>query len=195
MSLAEGVVIATKNPDKLREMRAVLAEAAPRITVVEGMEWADVEETGTTLEENALLKARSVAAATGLAAVADDTGLEVDALAGAPGVRTSRFAGPSATYAENRAALLAALAGGGRRTARFRSVIALVDPDGTAFTVEGVLEGTITRQERGSGGFGYDPIFEVDGRTLAEIPEAEKNQISHRGRALRALARRLGEGT
>jgi XTP/dITP diphosphohydrolase len=162
--------------------------------VVEGLEWPDIEETGATLVENALLKARAVLEATGVAAVADDTGLEVDALGGAPGVHTARYAGPSATYAENRRALLEALEDREDRAARFRTVIALVGTDGSELTVEGVLEGTITRSERGSGGFGYDPIFEVDGRTLAEIPEREKNRISHRGRALRALADRLAGG-
>jgi len=191
MSLPRRIVIATKNPDKAAEMRSVLADAVPTTTVVEGLDWPNVEETGATLEENALLKARAVAEATGVAAVADDTGLEVDALGGAPGVHTARFAGPSATYAANRRALLEALDGRNDRSARFRTVIALAEPGGSEVTVEGVLEGTITRSERGSGGFGYDPIFEVDGRTLAEIPEEDKNRISHRGRALRALADRL----
>jgi len=182
------IVVATKNPDKLREMRAVLAAAAPDVEIVEGHEWPDVEETGATLEENALLKASAVAAATGIAAVADDTGLEVDALGGAPGVQTARYAGPAATYAENRRALLNALEGKDERGARFRTVIVALAPAGWTATVEGVLEGTITRSERGEGGFGYDSIFEVGGLTLAEIPSAEKNEISHRARALRALA-------
>jgi XTP/dITP diphosphohydrolase len=195
MSLPDRLVVATKNPDKLREVRAVLAELAPHVTVVEDVEWPDVAETGATLEENALLKAEAVVHATGMAAVADDTGLEVDALGGAPGVHTARFAGPDATYAENRAALLDALADRSERSARFRTVMALACPDGRTLTVEGVLEGVITREERGSGGFGYDPIFAVGDATLAEIPEADKNRISHRGRALQALAAALsGEG-
>jgi XTP/dITP diphosphohydrolase len=173
-------------------MRAVLAEAAPHVEIVEDVEWPDVEETGATLADNALLKARAVAAATGCAAVADDTGLEVDALHGAPGVHAARFAGPEGDYAANRRALCAALEDEEVRSARFRTVIAFVGPDGETFTVEGVLEGIITREERGSGGFGYDPLFEVDGRTLAEIPETEKNRISHRALALRAFADRLG---
>ena len=183
----ECIVIGTKNPDKAREVEAVLAAALPEIPLVVGMEWEDVEETGDTLEENALLKAHAVAAATGLPTVADDTGLEVDALGGDPGVRTSRFAGPDGEYAANRAALLAAMAEHGDRRARFRSVVALVDPAGGEIIVEGTLEGTITREERGSSGFGYDCIFEVDGRTLAEIPEGEKNRISHRANALQTL--------
>jgi XTP/dITP diphosphohydrolase len=182
------VVIATKNPDKLREVRAVLAEAVPGVEVADGLDWPDVEETGATLAENALLKAEAVVAATGLAAIADDTGLEVDALGGAPGVHTSRYAGPDAGYAENRRALLEAMDGVLRRSARFRTVVVLATPEGPTAAVEGILEGTITESERGAGGFGYDPVFEVGGRTLAEIPEDEKNRISHRGRALRSLA-------
>jgi XTP/dITP diphosphohydrolase len=191
VSLPDRIVVATKNPDKLHEVRGVLATVAPGVELVQDVEWPDVAETGSTLEENALLKARAVVAATGLAAVADDTGLEVDVLGGAPGIRTARFAGPGASYAENRAALLAALEDETDRSARFRTVIALVCPDGATVAVEGVLEGSITRRERGGGGFGYDSIFAVDGRTLAEIPEEEKNAISHRGRALRALASAL----
>jgi XTP/dITP diphosphohydrolase len=194
MRVPDRIVIATKNPDKLVEMRAVLGEAVPAIAVIDGLEWPDVDETGSTLEENALLKARAVAAATGVAAVADDTGLEVDALGGAPGVHAARFAGSGATYAENRRKLLDELGGRRDRSARFRTVIALVDPEGEETIVDGVLEGRIIEQERGSGGFGYDPVFEVDGRTLAEIPEDAKNRISHRGRALRALADRLSAG-
>jgi XTP/dITP diphosphohydrolase len=188
MSLPRRLVAATKNPDKLREVRAVLAEVAPGVELVDGLDWPEVEETGATLQENALLKARAVAAATGLPAVADDTGLEVAALGGDPGVHTARFAGLGATYAANRRALLDALAGVADRRARFRTVVALVSPDGAEALVEGVLEGRISTGERGSGGFGYDPIFEVEGRTLAEIEEKEKNRISHRARALAALA-------
>jgi XTP/dITP diphosphohydrolase len=195
MRIPGRVVIATKNPDKLREVRAVLAEAVPGVEVVDGLDWPDVEETGGTLVENALLKAEAVAAATGLAAIADDTGLEVDALDGAPGVHTARYAGPEAGYAENRRALLDAMDGVAERAARFRTVVVLATPEGGTAAVEGVLEGVITRAERGSGGFGYDPVFEVDGRTLAEIPEDEKNRISHRGRALRALAGLLRGGS
>jgi len=185
------LVVATKNPDKAAEVVAVLGRVRPDITLVEGLEWPDVAETGATLEENAVLKAQSVAEHTGLPAVADDTGLEVDALDGAPGVRTARFAGDGATYADNRAALLAALDGVADRTARFRTVVALVEPGERVLTASGVLEGRIAVGERGAGGFGYDPVFEVDGRTLAEIGEDEKNRISHRARALEALAVRL----
>ena len=188
MRLPRRLVLATKNLDKAREVRAVLAVVAPGVELAEGAGWPDVEESGATLEENARLKARAVAAATGLPALADDTGLEVAALDGAPGVRTARFAGPSAGYAANRAALLAALAGAADRRARFRTVVALVTPGGEEVLAEGVLEGRITTAERGDGGFGYDPIFEVEGQTLAEMGEDHKNRISHRARALAALA-------
>ena len=194
MVLPRRLVVATKNADKAREVRAVLAAAAPKVEVVEGPDWPDVAETGATLEENALLKARAVAAATGLPAVADDTGLEVDALGGAPGVHTARYAGPGASYADNRRALLTALEGVSERRARFRTVVALVVPGGGEVLAEGVLDGRITSVERGSGGFGYDPVFAVEGRTLAEMGEDEKNRISHRARALAALVSSLGEG-
>jgi len=193
VSLPPRLVAATKNPDKVREVKAVLADVVPVVEVIEGLDWPEVEETGETLEENALIKARAVAAATGLPAVADDTGLEVEALGGGPGVRTARFAGihlddAEAGYAANRGALLAALQGVADRRARFRTVVALVLPGGSEALAEGVLEGMIITGERGSGGFGYDPIFEVGGRTLAEMSEEEKNLISHRALALRALA-------
>lgn len=181
------VVVASKNPDKIAELEAVLAGFDPPITVVRDLEWPDVEETEPTLEGNAVLKAAAVVRATGHAAIADDTGLEVDALGGEPGVQTARYAGPGASYTDNVARLLEELAGVDHRSARFRTVIALADPDGTVVVVEGVLEGSIARQPRGEGGFGYDPVFEVHGRTLAEIPIEEKNRISHRARALHAL--------
>ncbi len=186
------IVIASKNPDKAGEMRTVVLRVFPGVEIVDGLSWDDIAETGATLEENATLKARTVARATGLPALADDTGLEVDALDGAPGVHTARFAGPSATYAENRTALLAAMQGVADRNARFRTVVALVDGDALV-TASGSIEGTIALRERGSGGFGYDPIFEVEGRTMAEIGVAEKNLLSHRARAIEALGRTLAD--
>jgi XTP/dITP diphosphohydrolase len=197
MSWPARLVVATKNADKVREVGAVLAEVAPEVEVVEGLDWPDVAETGETLEQNALLKARAAASATGLPALADDTGLEVDSLGGAPGVVTARYAGvsssdPGAVYAANRHALLAALHGSDDRRARFRTVVALVTPEGQERVAEGILEGFVTTAERGSGGFGYDPVFEVDGTTLAEMTEWHKNRISHRARALRALATGIG---
>lgn len=187
------LVVASQNPDKIREVEEVLDSLALPIKIVRGYEWPEVEETEDTLEGNALLKARVVAAHTGHAAVADDTGLEVRALGGAPGVFTARYAGPEASYADNVAKLLAELEGVEDRSARFRTAVALVDPSGEEVVVEGSLEGSIAVEARGTGGFGYDPVFLVDGRTLAEIPPAEKNAISHRAIALQALARALGD--
>lgn len=189
--IEDRVVVASKNPDKIAEVEAVLAHLSPPIEVARGIDWPDVEETETTLAGNALLKARAVAAATSMVALADDTGLEVDALGGEPGIRTARYAGEHATYADNVDKLLDELGDRDDRTARFRTAIALVTPEGDELVVEGSLEGRISRSRRGDGGFGYDPVFDVDGRTLAEIGVDEKNRISHRARALRALAEAL----
>ncbi len=185
------LVIASKNPDKSAEVAEVLESLGDGIEIVRGLDWPDVDETESTLEGNALLKARAVVEATGLAAIADDTGLEVAALAGRPGVHTARYAGPGATYVQNRRKLLADLDGEQDRRARFVTVVALVEPDGTVEIAEGAVDGEITRSERGDGGFGYDPIFAVGDRTLAEMSAADKHAISHRGRALRALAEQL----
>lgn len=186
------LVVASKNSDKVAEIEAVLGPAGLANEFVAGLDWPDVDETGDTLEENALIKARVVVDATGLPAVADDTGLEVDALGGRPGVFSARYSGPGATYESNVARLLEEMAGEENRAARFRTVVALVFPDGAEVTAEGTLEGVITARPRGSGGFGYDPVFEVDGKTLAEMTPDEKNRLSHRGRALRALVSGLG---
>lgn len=188
-------MVASKNPDKVREVEAVLEALTDPVEVVRGLEWPDIEEPFDTLEENALHKARSVLDATGVAALADDTGLEVEALGGAPGVRTARFAGPDASYADNVARLLEELRGIEQRAATFRTVVAVAWPDGRHVSAEGSLTGRIALAPRGSYGFGYDPVFEVAERgylTLAEIPEDEKNRISHRARALRAVADALG---
>ncbi len=182
------LVVASKNPDKIAEVEAILAELEVVGEIVRGLDWPDVDETEPTLEGNALLKARAVAAATGLPALADDTGLEVAALGGRPGVQAARYAGEAATYADNVDKLLGALAGAVDRRAAFRTVVAVATPDGREWTAEGRLEGRIIDTRRGSGGFGYDPVFEVDGRTLAEITPEEKSEISHRARALRAMA-------
>ncbi|MGA7096241.1 MAG: RdgB/HAM1 family non-canonical purine NTP pyrophosphatase [Acidimicrobiia bacterium] len=186
------LVIASKNPDKIPEIEAVLLESGVADEIVDGLEWPDVDETGETLEENALLKARAVVEFVGLPVIGDDTGLEVRALGGAPGVFTARYAGAGASYADNVAKLLAELGEERDRTARFRTVVALAMPDGVEVVAEGVLEGGITRRRRGSGGFGYDPVFEVSGRTLAEMTLKEKNELSHRARAIRALAASIG---
>jgi XTP/dITP diphosphohydrolase len=181
------LVVASKNPDKIAEIEAILGESNLTGEVVRGLEWPDVEETGETLEENALLKARAVVAATGLPVIADDTGLEVSALDGAPGVHTARFAGDGARYEDNVAKLIEVMAGQDDRTAKFRTVVALVFPDGVEIIAEGRLEGRISTEPRGADGFGYDPVFDVDGRTLAEMGTDEKNHVSHRARAIRAL--------
>ena len=186
------LAVASKNPDKLREIEELLAPTGLATEIVGGLDWPDVEETGETLTENALIKGRAVTEATGLPVLADDTGLEVDALGGEPGVRTARFAGPEASYADNVARLLEVMEGVTDRRARFRTVVALVFPSGEEIVAEGVLEGVITTEPRGSGGFGYDPVFEVEGRTLAEMPAEEKNRLSHRARAIRALVEALG---
>lgn len=191
MNRPHGVVVASKNADKIAEIEAVLASLDPPIAVIPGHSWQDVDETEDTLTGNALLKARAVVAATGHAAVADDTGLEVTALGGAPGVHTARYAGPEATYDDNVDKMLAEMRHATDRSARFRTAVALVTPGGDELVVEGVLDGAIASSRRGSGGFGYDPIFEVDGRTFAEMPSGEKNLISHRARALNALAQAL----
>lgn len=185
------IVVASQNPDKVAEIEAVLAALPHPIEVVRGLQWPDVEETEDTLAGNALLKAVAVRRATGIAALADDTGLEVDALGGAPGVHTARYAGPHATYEQNVAKLLQELEGVEDRRASFRTAVALVDDEGAELVVEGALEGRITAVRRGDQGFGYDPVFEVAGRTLAEMGPEEKNRISHRARAVRALAAAL----
>lgn len=186
------LVVASKNPDKITEIEGVLDGTGLAEEIVRGLDWPDVDETGSTLEENALLKARVVVDATGLPVLADDTGLEVEALDGAPGVHTARYAGDAARYEHNVAKLIEEMSGIGDRRARFRTVVALVFPDGVEVTAEGVLEGTITERPRGDGGFGYDPVFELEGRTLAEMGPEEKNRLSHRALAIRALAESLG---
>ena len=187
------LVIASRNPGKVREIEEILSSLGVVGEVVRGLDWGDVEETGETLEENALLKARAVCEATGLPSLADDTGLEVEALGGAPGVRTARFAGPGATSADYAARMLEAMDAASTRVARFRTVAALVFPDGAEVVAEGSLQGVIAESARGAEGFGYDPVFEVDGRTLAEMSPEEKNELSHRARAVRALVGAGGE--
>lgn len=189
------LVLATTNPGKAAELADVLAAGLEDLVLVPrppGL--PEPEEDGDTLAANARIKARAVVEATGEAAVADDTGLEVDALDGRPGLFAARFAGPGATFADNIAKLLAELDGVQDRRARWRTVALVSFPDGTDVQAEGTCDGVITEAPRGSGGFGYDPVFvpdEGDGRTLAELSRQEKNALSHRGRAFRALAERL----
>jgi XTP/dITP diphosphohydrolase len=196
------LVLATANPDKVTEIAAVLADGLEVELVPRPTDVPDVVEDGETLLDNARLKARALVVATGLASVADDTGLEVDALDGAPGVSSARYAGENVTYADNVAKLLAELAarpdGGGDRTARFRTVAMASFPDGSELWADGAVEGTIAPEAVGTGGFGYDPVFvpsEGDGRTFAEMTPSEKNAISHRGRAFRALSDALAART
>jgi XTP/dITP diphosphohydrolase len=189
-------VLASANPDKAAEMRSVLSAALDAELLPRPANVPDVDENGATLEDNALLKARALVDATGIAAIADDTGLEVVALDGAPGVFTARFAGEHATYADNVAKLLAELTGVADRRARFRAVAAAVFPDGRTLVAEGVMEGVIAEAPKGTNGFGYDPVFIPDGgdgRTFAEMSADEKHANSHRGRSLRALADLLAE--
>ena len=181
-------VLATANPDKAEEIRAILGPGVELLPRPESV--GEVEETGDTLEENARLKAAALADATGFPAIADDTGLEVDALDGRPGVYSARFAGEDATYADNVAKLLSEMEHMTRRTARFRTVAAVVWPDGRELLAEGEVTGHIATTARGHAGFGYDPLFVPDGdeRTFAEMAPDEKHRLSHRGRAFRALA-------
>ncbi len=192
------LVCGSANPDKVAEIALVLdglVELRPRPSNL-----GDVVEDASDLEGNARLKATAVCKAAGAAAVSDDTGLEVDALDGAPGVFSARYAGADASYQDNVDKLLAELDRVGaatptQRRARFRTAVMVVWPDGRELCVEGVVEGHIAREPTGAGGFGYDPVFvpdEADGRTFAQMGH-DKHEISHRGRALRALASSLAD--
>ena len=213
------IVVATQNPDKLKEIQAILNDLDVSLVTLREFDGVpEVVEDGKTVEDNALKKARTIRDVTGLCALADDTGLEVDALGGAPGVYSARYAGGDGDYQANNIKLLAELAGvsDDKRTARFRCVMALAltedvgkavlermtsgvsdggagDGSGAAapsrtdaFVAEGILEGRITHENKGAGGFGYDPVFEVPhlGKTLSEIGDDAKNKLSHRYRAL-----------
>jgi XTP/dITP diphosphohydrolase len=223
MPLPLPLVLATQNPDKAREIIEIFVTLAgvPLVAYsVEGVaflldtpervaasvaalpslvEPPDLDETGSTLEENARIKAGALAGAFGMLAIADDTGLEVDALGGAPGVYSARYAGSGATYSDNVVKLLRALHGvsPSARTARFATVAMARWPDGRETTGRGQVEGTIAEAARGGDGFGYDPVFvpsECDGRTFAEMAPDEKHAVSHRGRAFRALVAALTDG-
>jgi XTP/dITP diphosphohydrolase len=193
------VVVATRNKGKLREIVPLLAGTGLELrTIDELTPDAELREDGVTFEENALAKARQAAAATGLPAIADDSGLEVDALDGAPGVWSARYAGPGADDARNNDKLLAALGDvpAARRGARFRCVAVFVDPArGIEIVRDGACAGEILGAPRGSDGFGYDPLFLLPalGRTMAELPLEEKNRLSHRAAAFRALASALAD--
>ena len=186
------IVFATNNQHKLSEVKAVAGDKFEIVTLREVGITEDIPETGATLDENALQKARYVYERTGLDCFADDTGLEVEALNGAPGVRSARYATDGHDFAANNRKLLSELQGKENRRARFRTVISLIR-GGVEQQVEGIVTGTIATQEAGCGGFGYDPLFIPDGHdvTFAEMTAEEKNSISHRGRAVAALKKVL----
>jgi XTP/dITP diphosphohydrolase len=196
------IVVATKNRGKMREFREImgglgLLDRIDLRSLSDFPDYPEAVESGETFEENALIKARAAARALAVIAVADDSGIEVDALGGKPGVRSARWAGRDATDTRNNDLLLAQLekVPPERRVARFVATIALVSPDGTERVVRGECEGLITQAPRGTGGFGYDPIFYYPplNKTLAEMTQAEKNRISHRRRAIEKLCEVLGE--
>jgi XTP/dITP diphosphohydrolase len=185
-------VLATTNPNKVREIRVLLDGVDLEVVGLEQFPGIEApEETGTTFEENAALKARYYAAATGLPAIAEDSGLEIDALDGQPGVESARFAGADSPYAEKFARLYAMLdqSGGRDSAARFVCAVALADGDQIRFAARGTVEGRIAAEPSGAHGFGYDPIFfyPPEGRTLADVSDATKRAVSHRGAAFRAL--------
>lgn len=193
MQNRQTLVLATSNPNKVHELDALLRGRGWQVKALsEIVGPVDIPETGNTLRENAVLKARAALHHTGFASLADDTGLEVDALQGRPGVYSARYAGLDADDAANRALLLKELAHvqqAEARTARFCTELAFIDPSGELRVYTGLCEGCILFEERGSGGFGYDALFQPDGyeQSFAELSAHEKNRISHRGRALRAF--------
>ena len=201
MTLPDRIAIATRNHHKLRELARICGDWPVTWVTVSNTDPAafpDVEETGATYRENASLKARAVAAALGVPAVSDDSGIEVDALGGKPGVRSARYAGEGASDERNLQELIRAVRGipAGGRTARYRCAAVLALPDGTEVDAEATCEGTLRKDPRGDGGFGYDPIFVPAGwdRTMAELTPEEKDRISHRGKAFRALRAALEAG-
>ncbi|HZD18607.1 MAG TPA: RdgB/HAM1 family non-canonical purine NTP pyrophosphatase [Actinomycetota bacterium] len=193
MTFPPQLAIASRNAHKLREIDRICAEWSVEWLTADthAGPWPEVEEPHDTYLHNAFEKAHAVARALGVPALADDSGIEVDALGGGPGPRSARYAGEDATDAQNLQALVRALKGvpGGGRTARYRCVAAIAWPDGRECHAEGVCEGTLVARPRGTGGFGYDPLFVPEGwdRTMAELSAEEKDRISHRGRAFRAL--------
>ena len=189
------LVLATRNNGKVAEMQRLMSSHAPHLILKSVAEFNldDVEETGESFEENALLKATTIARATGLPALADDSGLCVDSLGGAPGIYSARYSGVHGDDAANIDKLLSELAGSEERSAAFICVIALALPDGRNLIVRGELRGTIRHSRSGENGFGYDPIFQPEGmnRTLAELSPETKDEISHRGAALREIAPKI----
>lgn len=193
MTNPKRIILATNNPHKVTEIRAILAGLPYEVLDASAIDPApDPEETGSTLEANAIIKAKAFFDASGLWSLADDSGLEIDALGGDPGVRSARYAGPGCTFADNNRKVLELMTGvpEHRRSARFRCVAALAMGPDTVRLFEGTVEGRIIEETRGTEGFGYDPIFFSPelGRTFAEATADDKNRISHRGRAFRAVA-------
>lgn len=188
-------LLATNNQGKLRELRAILGDGIEVVTLKEMGIVSDPEETGTTFAENARIKAQAGLAASGLPCIADDSGLSVDALQGAPGVYSARYAGEACDTAANNALLLKNLQGISDRRGAFHCAICVCFPDGSELTAEGRCNGVITESPRGENGFGYDPLFYVEsyGKTFAELSADEKNAISHRSCALRELKQKLEE--
>ena len=197
MPFPERLAIASKNPHKLRELGRICRDWPVEWLTVQNHPgpWPDVDEPHDTYLHNALEKARAVAQVLGVPAIADDSGIEADALDGGPGPRSARFAGEGASDADNLAKLIGLVADmePDSRTARYRCVAAIAWPDGRTMHAEGTCEGTLIGQPRGDRGFGYDPVFVPQGerRTMAELGDEEKDRISHRGRAFRALAELL----
>lgn len=189
------IIIGTRNAGKIHEIQMALADLPVAVTGLPNKDIPDVEETGTTFQENAILKARYYSQHTGEYCLADDSGLEVDAIGGEPGVYSARYAGEGASDADNNNKLLMILKDVPpvKRTARFRSVLAMFGPDGSLLLADGVCEGLILNEVRGTGGFGYDPLFYMadQGKTLAEMSVEEKNRISHRGNALRDFKQKV----
>ena len=197
-SLGNRIVLASGNPGKARELQALLADHHAEVLPQSAFNVPEAEETGLSFVENAILKARNAAAHSGLPAIADDSGLEVDALNGAPGIYSARYAGPGCSDADNNAKLLAALRDipEAERTARFQCLLVYMRhaEDPTPLIVQGTWEGRILTAPRGEGGFGYDPLFYVQEKdcSSAELAAEEKNRLSHRGKALQALLSALG---
>jgi XTP/dITP diphosphohydrolase len=197
VAMPDRLLLATRNAGKRREILAICADWPVKWLGPEERTWPEVEEAGETYLENAALKARAAAAAAGLPALAEDSGIEVAGLGSRPGPRSARFAGESASDADNLRLLIEELRGVAedRRSAAYRCVAVVAWPDGGQLWAEGTCTGRVVLEPRGAGGFGYDPIFVPDGelRTMAELSLEEKDAVSHRGRALRALAEKLLE--
>lgn len=188
------LIFATHNKNKFAEVQSMMPKGIELLSLTDLNFNDEIEETGTSLQENALIKARYIFEKTSLAVISDDTGLEVDALDGAPGVYSARYAGDNANSEQNMDKLLAAMEHIDQRQARFRTVIAYINADGKETLLEGRVEGHIAKKRQGGEGFGYDPIFLPENglRSFAEYTREEKNKISHRGRAFKALLEKLG---